>query len=97
MELIMKTNVGGIDKILRVVVGIALIAMAALGVVGAWGWIGVVPLLTGLFRRLPGLLAARHEHLPDQEGGLGSTAASQLRAAAGSRFLFQAIALTRRI
>ena len=38
----MKTNVGGIDKILRVVVGIALIAMAALGVVGAWGWIGVV-------------------------------------------------------
>ena len=43
----MKTNVGGIDKILRIVVGIALIAMAALGVVGAWGWIGVVPLLTG--------------------------------------------------
>ena len=49
----MKTNVGGIDKILRVVVGIALIAMAALGVVGAWGWIGVVPLLTGLFGVCP--------------------------------------------
>jgi hypothetical protein len=53
MEPIMKTNVGGIDKILRVVVGIALIAMAALGVVGAWGWIGVVPLLTGLFGVCP--------------------------------------------
>ncbi|MCB1968458.1 MAG: DUF2892 domain-containing protein, partial [Candidatus Accumulibacter sp.] len=37
----MKTNVGGIDKILRIVVGIVLIAMAALGVVGAWAWIGV--------------------------------------------------------
>lgn len=49
----MKTNVGGIDKILRIVIGIALIAMAALGVVGAWGWIGVVPLLTGLFGTCP--------------------------------------------
>ena len=49
----MKTNVGGIDKILRIVVGIALIAMAAIGVVGAWGWIGVVPLLTGLFGSCP--------------------------------------------
>ena len=49
----MKTNVGGIDKILRIVVGIALISMAALGVVGAWGWIGVVPLLTGLFGVCP--------------------------------------------
>ncbi|SBT05394.1 conserved exported hypothetical protein [Candidatus Accumulibacter aalborgensis] len=49
----MKTNVGGIDKILRIVIGIALITMAALGVVGAWGWIGVVPLLTGLFGTCP--------------------------------------------
>jgi hypothetical protein len=49
----MKTNVGGIDKILRIIVGIALIAMAALGVVGAWGWIGVVPLLTGLLGTCP--------------------------------------------
>lgn len=49
----MKTNVGGIDKILRIVIGIALIAMAALGVVGVWGWIGVVPLLTGLFGTCP--------------------------------------------
>ena len=49
----MKTNVGGIDKILRIVVGIALIAMAALGVVGTWGWIGVVPLLAGLLGTCP--------------------------------------------
>jgi hypothetical protein len=49
----MKMNVGGIDKILRIVVGIALIAMTLMGVIGAWGWIGVVPLLTGLFGVCP--------------------------------------------
>ena len=49
----MKTNVGGIDKILRILVGIVLIALASTGIVGAWGWIGVVPLLTGLFGTCP--------------------------------------------
>ena len=43
----MKTNVGGIDRILRIGAGLALIGLAATGTVGAWGWIGVVPLLTG--------------------------------------------------
>ncbi|WP_301101797.1 DUF2892 domain-containing protein [Propionivibrio sp.] len=49
----MKTNVGGIDKILRIVVGIVLIALAATGAIGDWGWIGVVPLLTGLIGWCP--------------------------------------------
>ena len=49
----MKVNVGGIDRILRIVVGIVLIALAATGTVGWWGWIGVVPLLTGLFKFCP--------------------------------------------
>ncbi|HEU6454138.1 MAG TPA: DUF2892 domain-containing protein [Roseateles sp.] len=43
----MKTNEGSVDRGLRVVAGLALIALAATGTVGAWGWIGVVPLLTG--------------------------------------------------
>ncbi len=42
----MKANVGGIDRVLRIVIGLALIAMAATGTIGAWGWIGVVPLAT---------------------------------------------------
>lgn len=42
----MKTNVGGIDRILRIVIGLLLIALAATGTVGMWGWIGVVPLAT---------------------------------------------------
>ena len=49
----MKENVGGIDRILRIVVGLVLITLAATGSVGAWGWIGVVPLLTGLIRWCP--------------------------------------------
>lgn len=49
----MKINVGGIDRILRIVVGLALIALAATGTVGIWGWIGVVPLLTGVFQFCP--------------------------------------------
>lgn len=42
----MKLNVGGIDRILRIVVGIALIAWALLGG-PIWAWIGIVPLATG--------------------------------------------------
>lgn len=49
----MNVNVGTIDRILRILVGIVLIALAAKGVVGVWGYIGVVPLLTGLFRFCP--------------------------------------------
>lgn len=49
----MKANVGGIDRILRIVSGLVLIALAATGTVGIWGWIGIVPLLTGLIRWCP--------------------------------------------
>lgn len=44
----MTRNVGGIDRILRIVVGLALIGLAATGTVGWWGWIGLVPLGTAL-------------------------------------------------
>lgn len=46
----MKTNVGGIDRILRIVVGLALIAFALFSghQYAVWGWVGVVPLLTGV-------------------------------------------------
>lgn len=47
------TNVGGVDRVLRVVVGLALIAATLAGWIGLWGWIGVVPLATGLLRTCP--------------------------------------------
>ena len=43
----MKTNEGTVDRLLRVVAGLALIGLAATGTVGMWGYLGVVPLLTG--------------------------------------------------
>ena len=43
----MKTNVGGIDRIARIVIGLVLIVLAATGTVGVWGWLGVVLLATG--------------------------------------------------
>jgi len=49
----MKLNVGGIDKILRVVLGVALIAAAATGALPMWGYIGIVPLVTGLVNFCP--------------------------------------------
>lgn len=49
----MKTNVGGIDRILRVSVGLVLIGLTLAGVIGVWGWIGVVPLLTGIIKFCP--------------------------------------------
>lgn len=45
----MKKNVGGIDRILRIILGLALIAWAALGG-PIWAWVGVVPLATGLVK-----------------------------------------------
>jgi O-antigen ligase len=48
-----SANVGGLDRVLRIVAGLALIALALTGTVGVWGWIGVVPLATGLFRFCP--------------------------------------------
>jgi hypothetical protein len=44
----MKTNVGGIDRILRIVLGLALIGLTLTGTIGAWGWLGLVPLGTAL-------------------------------------------------
>jgi len=49
----MKANVGTIDRVLRVAAGLVLIGLAVSGKVGVWGYIGVVPLLTGLFRFCP--------------------------------------------
>ncbi len=49
----MKANVGTIDRTLRIIVGLALIGLTLNGNIGVWGWIGVVPVLTGIFRFCP--------------------------------------------
>ena len=49
----MKVNVGGIDRLLRALAGIALILWAAVLGGPAWAYIGVVPLLTAMIRWCP--------------------------------------------
>ncbi|MCK6596742.1 MAG: DUF2892 domain-containing protein [Bdellovibrionaceae bacterium] len=51
----MKKNVGNVDRILRVILGLALLAFAFLGPEGIrmWGFIGVVPLATGIINFCP--------------------------------------------
>ncbi len=49
----MKANVGGIDRLLRIGVGVALLGLTAFGAIGLWGLIGVLPLATGLIRVCP--------------------------------------------
>lgn len=49
----MKANVGGVDRILRIIVGLVLIGLTLAEVIGMWGWIGLVPLLTGIFKFCP--------------------------------------------
>lgn len=44
----MKANVGGVDRVLRIVLGLVLVGLAATGTIGWWGWLGIVPLATGL-------------------------------------------------
>ncbi|SIN94713.1 YgaP family membrane protein [Vannielia litorea] len=51
-----KSNVGGIDRILRIVIGAALIAGFFLNREGAWSWLyllGIIPLVTGLLGTCP--------------------------------------------
>jgi hypothetical protein len=52
----MKANVGGYDRVARVVLGVVLIALAATGTVGAWGYIGIVPILTAAIGWCPAYL-----------------------------------------
>ena len=49
----MEKNVGGIDRILRIIVGLGLISLVFVGPQTPWGWIGVIPLLTALVSFCP--------------------------------------------
>lgn len=52
----MIQNLGTADRVIRILVGAGLIAATLLGYIGVWGWIGIVPLATGLLRVCPAYL-----------------------------------------
>ena len=51
-----QTNVGTIDRTLRIAVGASLVILTVTGQIGAWGWLGLVPMATGLLRWCPAYL-----------------------------------------
>lgn len=53
LEDLMKANVGSLDRAMRVIAGIILIALTLSGVIGPWGWLGLIAIATGVFRFCP--------------------------------------------
>ncbi|HQX82490.1 MAG TPA: DUF2892 domain-containing protein [Vicinamibacterales bacterium] len=53
MSSLLKVNEHPMERVARVVLGVALVGMAAMGTIGAWGYIGVVPILTGALGTCP--------------------------------------------
>lgn len=49
----MKGNMGSIDRALRIIVGLVLVVLTLTGTIGLWGWLGVVPIVTGALGRCP--------------------------------------------
>ncbi len=52
----MKPNVGTIDRVIRILLGLGLIGATLSGMIGIWGWLGTIPLATGAFRFCPAYL-----------------------------------------
>ncbi|MDX1824215.1 MAG: DUF2892 domain-containing protein [Thiohalomonadales bacterium] len=46
-------NVGTVDKVIRIILGLVLLALVFVGPQTPWGWIGIIPLVTGLIGFCP--------------------------------------------
>ena len=57
----MKVNVGGMDRLLRAIAGLVLIGLILMGIIGVWGWLGLILLATEIFSFCPtyGLLGIK--------------------------------------
>ncbi len=60
-------NAGTLDRALRAIVGLVLIALALTGTIGAWGWIGVVPLVTAALGWCPAYTLLGIKTCPTQQ------------------------------
>jgi hypothetical protein len=49
----MNTNVGGFDRILRLILGLVAISLVFFGPKTNWGWFGLIPLVTAIFNFCP--------------------------------------------
>lgn len=68
----MKKNVGGLDKWIRIVIGLVLLSLVFFGPKSAWGWLGLIPLLTAFVGfcplYLPFKISTRKEEGKSQPG-----------------------------
>lgn len=53
LEKDMTKNIGTVDRVIRILAGVALIAASLLGYIGAWGWLGIIPPPRGCFASAP--------------------------------------------
>ena len=44
----MKRNVGNVERVIRIIVGLIVVSLVFVGPQSAWGWLGLIPLATGL-------------------------------------------------
>jgi hypothetical protein len=49
----MMKNIGATDRALRIFIGSLLILLSLLNIIGPWGWLGLIPIATGVFRFCP--------------------------------------------
>jgi hypothetical protein len=49
----LSINIGRFDHLIRILIGILLMGLADMNVIGAWGWFGAIPLITGALRYCP--------------------------------------------
>ena len=66
----MKANVGTLDRALRIAAGLLLLGLTLAGVIGVWGWIGLLPLATGALGWCPpysllGINTCKNRNLPE--------------------------------
>ncbi len=49
----LKRNESNLDRTLRVILGLVLLSLVFIGPQTAWGWVGIIPLATGLIGSCP--------------------------------------------
>lgn len=53
---ILHMNVGTADRTIRILIGLTLIGLTLSGTIGAWGWVGLLPIITGALGWCPAYL-----------------------------------------
>jgi hypothetical protein len=53
MSSFFRTNVGTLDRVFRLLLGVGLLSLVFTGPQSAWGYLGIIPLLTGVFGTCP--------------------------------------------